>query len=169
MIICDLIRKYICPKDDILNDLFKLSGYFNGNDFIIFNRDEIMSIVKNKFQPNIIGNFYPKDLFYVGYPEEIMIEFNKVYSKYKPRYKSEYFDCDNFAIDYLVMLSRFTYNIPNIKYSFAIGNIMGNFSWVNNYHEINFYLTPNKEIYLFDPQTLKKREIDDTKIRFSFF
>ncbi|MFW5847426.1 MAG: hypothetical protein ACOCVF_00710 [bacterium] len=170
----NFLKKYICGKSpkieyvdtpDLFSELAEKAQSYNPDDFIKISGRDLKITIMRKLGSNLKTGFSYKDKYYYMCPLDLLDDFHQIYRKYIiPKYKSEVFDCDNYAVDYLAMLSRFAYYIPNQKYSFALGITNGNFYWVNTNHQVNFFMDTNKELQFIEPQNLKIYPIYDNKI-----
>ena len=154
------LKEFFCGKAkpeelNILSDISELAKNYNGNDFQKIDPDEFKSLANAEFGSHLTGIEDTSDHYYYLYPSELKTRFNSIYRRYKPPYTPELFDCDNFAMDYLCFLNRLVREIPNAKYSFAMGICSGQFHWVSGFHRDNVIITDGKAVKLFEPQKLK--------------
>ncbi|MDF1719696.1 MAG: hypothetical protein P1U65_03395 [Minwuia sp.] len=71
-----------------------------------------------------------------------------------PRFTSEVFDCDDFAIMFKSFATLFTY-YRQARLPLAIGIAWGVFPQINpDLHALNFAITPNNKAVWFEPQDL---------------
>lgn len=150
------LRKILCGEQssNFLEELENLARAYYSNDFKVLGKYDVISEFKNVINLRIYSS--PKDSKYVVCPYNVLLAFNAVYRKYKMVYRKEVYDCDDFSIDYLAFLRRFSHSIKDMKYPFAIGIITGYFPWVKSFHQNNIILT-DKGVYLIEPNSSKIR------------
>jgi hypothetical protein len=171
------LRDLICGKPDdevsnILTDIADLGKNLNANNFQVITPDEFIDMSNLEFGPHLTKIDEPSDHFYYLLPYSVQTQFNIIYTKYKPSYATELFDCDNFALDYLSFLHRLANKIPNAKYSFAAGMASGIFHWVSGFHRANVVILEDKKVRLFDAKLLKtyyKDQWDGNEFRIIYF
>lgn len=125
--------------EDILTDLEKLAK-------------KLKPVVSVQNINNLVRD--TKDAEYVDCPDEYVKQFYEIYKKYRPRYESEVWDCDNFALDLMAFFYRMVNMIEGQSKSMALGICTGYFEWNGGtvHHAVNFFIN-NGERFLLEPQS----------------
>ena len=163
------LRNIICgkPEPNLFIELKKLALQYKGSDFETIYYKDIITQIEREVGKDISIEISPRDNIYTIYPIEVMLKFHNIYENYKMKYKVEVFDCDNFSIDYLAQLNRFTGMIRGMQGSFVVGMVTGVFSWTEGMHQANLLLT-DFGVWLLEPQSLTLYDVGSNKIKLTY-
>lgn len=65
----------------------------------------------------------------------------------------ERFDCDDFAYVLKAEMSVHAYDSGSLRYGLCVGMVWGNFSWVQGYHAVNWFIDHTQTLWFIEPQS----------------
>jgi hypothetical protein len=65
----------------------------------------------------------------------------------------ERFDCDDFAYVLKAEMSVHAYDSGSLRYGLCVGMVWGNFSWVQGYHAVNWFIDHTQTLRFIEPQS----------------
>lgn len=76
---------------------------------------------------------------------------------------AERFDCDDFAYVLKGEVSVHAYSTQGLRFGLCFGMVWGDFTWINGYHAINWFIASDGIVRLIEPQSDAIYEVNQCK------